>query len=57
MPGGVGRRWREKIAGPAQQVDIATDNVLLAADVLRDLIDLGCDDDTGEHLYLAEIEW
>ena len=36
---------------------IATDDVLLAADVLRDLIDLGCDDDTGEHLYLADIEW
>ena len=47
----------KKQGSPAQQVDIATDDVLLAADVLRDLIDLGCDDDTGEHLYLAEIEW
>ena len=27
------------------------------ADVLRDLIDLGQDPDTGEHLYLAFIEW
>ena len=47
----------KKQGSPAQQVDIATDDVLLAADVLRDLIDLGCDDDTGEHLYLADIEW
>ena len=47
----------KKQGSPAQQVDIATDDVLLAADVLRDLIDLGCDDDTGEHLYLADIEY
>ena len=47
----------KKQGSPAQQVDIATDDVLLAADVLRNLIDLGCDDDTGEHLYLADIEW
>ncbi len=47
----------KKQGSPAQQVDIATDDVLLAADVLRDLIDLGCDPDTGEHLYLADIEW
>ncbi len=30
---------------------------LLVADVLRDLIDLGEDPETGEHLYLALIEW
>ena len=42
---------------PAQQVDISSDDGLLAADVLRDLLDLGCDPDTGEHLYLADIEW
>ncbi len=30
---------------------------LLPADVLRDLIDLGQDPDTGEYLYLAFIEW
>ena len=30
----------KKQGSPAQQVDIATDDVLLAADVLRDLIDL-----------------
>ena len=37
-------------------VRIATDDVLLPADVLRDLIGLGEDSD-GKHLYLAEIEW
>ncbi len=42
---------------PAQQVDIASFDVLLPADVLRDLIDLGQDPDTGEYLYLALIEW
>ena len=47
----------KKKGSPAQQVDIATDHVLLAADVLRGLIDLGQDPDTGEHLYLADIEW
>ena len=47
----------KKQGSAAQQVDIATDDVLLAADVLRDLIDLGQDADTGEYLYLAEIEW
>ena len=47
----------KKQGSPAQQVDIATDDVLLAADVLRDLVDLGCDPNTGEHLYLADIEW
>ena len=35
----------------------ATDDMLLAADVLRDVISLGCDPDTGEYLYLADIEW
>ena len=47
----------KKQGSPAQQVDISSDDVLLAADVLRDLISLGCDPDTGENLYLAEIEW
>ena len=47
----------KKQGSPAQQVDISSDDVLLAADVLRDLIHLGCDPDTGEHLYLADIEW
>ncbi len=42
---------------PAQQVDIARFDELFAADVLRDLIDLGPDPDTGEHLYFAFIEW
>ena len=47
----------KKPGSPAQQVDIATDHVLLAADVLRGLIDLGQDPDTGDHVYLADIEW
>ena len=47
----------KKQGSPAQQVDIDSDVGLLPADVLRDLIDLGCDPDTGEHLYLADIEW
>ena len=42
---------------PAQQVDIASYYELLPADVLRDLIDLGQDPETGEHLYFAFIEW
>ena len=47
----------KKQGSPAQQVDIDSDVELLPADVLRDLIDLGQDPDTGEHLYLAFIEW
>ncbi|MCH7720446.1 MAG: hypothetical protein IH988_05575 [Planctomycetes bacterium] len=47
----------KKQGSPAQQVDIAKDDVLLAADVLRDLVDPSGDPDTGEHLYLADIEW
>ena len=47
----------KKQGSPAQQVDIDSDVELLPADVLRDLIDLGQDPDTGEHLYLADIEW
>ncbi len=47
----------KKQGSPAQQVDIDSDVGLLPADVLRDLIDLGQDPDTGEHLYLADIEW
>jgi len=46
----------KKQGSPAQQVNISSDDVLLAADVLRGLIDLGEDSD-GKHLYLAEIEW
>ena len=42
---------------PAQQVDIASFDELLPADVLRDLIDLGQDPETGEHLYFAFVEW
>ena len=42
---------------PAQRVDVARFDELFAADVLRDLIDLGQDPETGEHLYLAFIEW
>ena len=42
---------------PAQQVDIDSFDELLPADVLRDLIDLGQDPETGEYLYLAFIEW
>lgn len=47
----------KKQGSPAQQVDIASYDELLPADVLRDLIDLGQDPDTGEHPYLAFIEW
>ena len=47
----------KKKGSRAQQVDIATDHVLLAADVLRGLIDLGQDPDTGDHLCLADVEW
>lgn len=47
----------KKQGRPVQQVDIVSSDELLPADVLRDLIDLGQDPDTGEHLYLAFIEW
>ncbi|MEE9130212.1 MAG: hypothetical protein V3T84_09350 [Phycisphaerales bacterium] len=47
----------KKQGSPAQQVNIASYDELLSADVLRDLIYLGQDPDTGEHLYLAFIEW
>ena len=46
----------KKQGSPAQQVDIDSDLELLPADVLRDLIALGQDPDTGEHLCLADIE-
>ena len=47
----------KKQGSQARQVDIDSDVGLLPADVLRDLIDLGQDPDTGEHVYLADIEW
>ena len=47
----------KKQGSPAQQVDIASFDELFPADVLRDLIDLGQDPETGEYLYLAFIEW
>ncbi len=47
----------KKQDSPAQQVDIASYDELLPADVLRDLIDLGSDPVTGENLYLAFVEW
>ena len=40
----------KKQGSPAQQVDIDSYDALLPADVQRDVIDLGEDPDTGQHL-------
>jgi len=47
---------RKKQVCQAHQADIDKDVEPLPADVLSDLVDLGCDPDTGEHFFFAGIK-
>lgn len=47
---------RKKQVCQAHQADIDKDVEPLPADVLSDLVDLGCDPDTGEHFLFAGIK-